>query len=87
MKRLIDRSICIFQFVALLSITALAAAKPVAEPKAYASSFGYSFNPLRAAPGRNPFTATPATQFQAQDETGRYNYGYSNDLSSKQEIR
>ena len=55
-------------------------AKPAA--KSYAADYGYFFNPNAAQ-----VVDTANSQFQAQDELGQYNYGYSNPLSAKQETK
>jgi len=44
---------------------------------AYAPFYGYNLNPI----------ATAASQFHAQDELGQYNYGYTNQDSSKSEFK
>lgn len=47
---------------------------------AYAPIYGYNLNPISVL-------APSTSQFHAQDEIGQYNYGYTNQDSSKSEFK
>jgi len=64
--------------IVLSALACAALAKPVID--AYAPIYGYNLNPISVL-------APSASQFHAQDEIGQYNYGYTNQDSSKSEFK
>merc|ERR1711953_1455325 len=82
---------------------AVAAAAPIIAPEVsyaylpYASNYGYSVPAAAPAPVAAPVAApvvaaaTPVdvtnSQYHAQDDFGQYNYGYSDPISVKQEVK
>ncbi len=74
------------------AVPAAAPVVPVAEAKAAEEAPDAVGAPAVVVPAVSPAvvvpdTVAPSSQFQAQDEAGQYNYGYSSQLSSKQETK